>query len=92
MKTLELEPKNVDLLISHCVNYSEWGKLDQTIECYQKVTKQKQHHVLYMSLANAYEQQGKFDEAIAAFQKSLELKPEFSSRGATRKQFSRYKN
>jgi tetratricopeptide (TPR) repeat protein len=52
--------------------------LDETVECYQKVLKQKKHHVLYLSLGNAYEQQGKFDEAIAAFQKSLELKPEFA--------------
>jgi tetratricopeptide (TPR) repeat protein len=52
--------------------------LDETVECYQKVLKQKKHHVLYLSLGNAYEQQGKFDEAIAAFQKSLEMKPEFA--------------
>jgi len=78
LKTFELGPQSVDFLISQCVNYSEWGKLDETVECYQKVLKQKKHHVLYLSLGDAYEQQGKLDEAIAAFQKSLELKPEFT--------------
>jgi tetratricopeptide (TPR) repeat protein len=78
LKALELEPKSVDFLLGLCINYAEWHKLDQSVECYQKVVKQKQHHVLYMSLANIYEQQGKFDEAIEAYKKSLELKPEFT--------------
>lgn len=78
LRVLELEPKSFDFLLGLCVNYWEWGKLDQTVECYQKVVKQKQHHVLYMSLAKAYEQQGKFDEAIEEYKKSLELKPEFT--------------
>jgi tetratricopeptide (TPR) repeat protein len=78
LKALDLEPKSFELQVSLCVNYSEWAKLDLTVQCYKEALKQKQHHVLYMSLSNAYEQQGKFDEAIAAFQKSIELKPEFA--------------
>lgn len=78
VKTLELEPNHFEAMVSLCVNYSEWGKLDQTISCYKDAIKQKKHHVLYMSLGDAYQHQGKFDEAIAAYQKSIELKPEFA--------------
>ena len=45
---------------------------------FKDAIKQKKHHVLYMSLGDAYQHQGKFDEAIAAYQKSIELKPEFA--------------
>jgi superkiller protein 3 len=77
-KTLDLGPQSIEFLTSQCVNYSEWGKLDDTVDCYQRVIKQKKHHVLYMSLGDAYVHQGKLDEAVAAYQKSLELKPEFT--------------
>jgi len=45
---------------------------------YNKAIKQRQHHVLYLSLGNVYQRQGKLDEAIAAYKKSLELKPTFT--------------
>lgn len=77
LQAVNLEPKNADFQIRLCVNYSEWGKTDQGIECYQKAIQLKKHHVLYMSLADLYEREGKFDEAIAAHQKALELKPNF---------------
>jgi tetratricopeptide (TPR) repeat protein len=78
LKAVALDPKNADARIRLCVNYSEWGKLEQWIECYQEAIKLKQHHVLFMSLGDLYQRQGKFEEAAVAYQKSLELKPTFT--------------
>jgi tetratricopeptide (TPR) repeat protein len=77
LKALELEPGNFDYKLSLCIDYAEWGKVDQSVDCYKDVVKRKQHHVLYWSLGAMYDKQGKTEEAIAAYQKSLELKPEF---------------
>src|SRR6185503_4287713 len=77
-KAISLEPKNHQFLVRLCVNYSEWNKYDEAVECYHKAIEMKSHHVLYMSLGNVYQKQGRMDEAIGAYQKSLELKPEFA--------------
>lgn len=74
LKSLELDRRNFDYQLGLCVNYSEWGKVNESVECYKKVVQLKEHHVLYMSLGEAYERQGNFAEAIVAFQKSLRLR------------------
>ena len=78
LKALELDPGNFDYKLALCVDYSEWNKVDQSVECYKDVVKRKQHHVLYWSLGLMYERQGNMEQAIATYQKSLELKPEFT--------------
>lgn len=75
LKALEMEPGNFDYKLGLCVDYSEWGKVDQSGECYKDVVKRKQHHVLFWSLSLMYERQGNMEQAIATYQKSLELKP-----------------
>jgi tetratricopeptide (TPR) repeat protein len=75
---VDLEPKNTDSLNRQCVNYGEWGKTEQGIECYQRLIKLKRHHVLYLSLGDLYERQGKFVEAATAYQNAIELKPTFT--------------
>ena len=77
-KAVDVDPKNADSRIRFCVNYSEWGKLEQGIECYQEAIKLKPHHVVFMSLGDLYQRQGKFEEAGVAYQKSIELKPTFT--------------
>ena len=78
LKAVALEPSNSRFYGGLCVNYSEWHKLDQTVECYQKAIKLDPNHVYYLSLGDAYLGQGKFDEAIAAYQKSIAKKPTFT--------------
>jgi tetratricopeptide (TPR) repeat protein len=75
---VDLEPKNTDSLNRQCVNYGEWGKTQQGIECYQRLIKLKANHVFYFMLGDLYEQQGKFGEAATAYQNSIELKPAFT--------------
>lgn len=77
-KAVDLDPKNSDARIRFCVNYSEWGKLELGIECYQEALKLKPHHVVFMSLGDLYQRQGKFEEAGVAYQKSIELKSTFT--------------
>jgi tetratricopeptide (TPR) repeat protein len=78
LKAIALEPSNHRFRGGLCVNYTEWKKLDEAIECYQKAIKLDPNHVYYLSLGNRYLEQGKFDEAIAAYQKSIEKKPRFT--------------
>jgi tetratricopeptide (TPR) repeat protein len=75
LRAVALEPKNADSRIRLCVNYAEWGKLEQGIECYQQALKLKPHHVLFFSLGDLYQRQGKFEEAGVAYQKAIELMP-----------------
>ena len=45
---------------------------------YQKAIDIKPHHVLYLSLGEAYEKQAKPEEAIKAYQESIKIKPTFT--------------
>lgn len=78
LKAVALDPRNADSRVRLCVNYSEWGKLDLGIECYQQAIKLKSHHVLFMSLGDLYQRQGKLEEAAVAYHKSIEMKPTFT--------------
>ena len=77
LKATALEPKNAELVVSMCVNYAEWGKTEQGIECYQQALRLKSHHVIYLSLGDLYERKGNVAEAAVAYQKAIELKPAF---------------